>query len=391
MMPLAPFLRLLRVNASQLARMPGYCLTALLGFAGVMFILTVTTAARQSVLDMALNEQDSQHYMVMRAGSPSEMISLLSRDTHERVRANVAQAGMGERISTESLLAVNTRQRDGGPAHTMSLRGLEPAAGRLPGVRLVQGRWFAPGSAEVVVGQRASQQFAGLKPGDRIKWGQQQWSVVGVFAGGGGPAESEVWASLPAVQQAFRAEGSVQSAHVWPTRPTTSQELKRIIQTGNADDLEVISASDYAAGQMRFLLQFSDSASLVLGVYLVCCVLLATMSTMDSLMEPRQKTWRVIQAMGYDKRWLLMAAAAEGLLIGVLGGALGVGAATLLFDATMVGSSAAAQQFVYVLNVKSGGATLLLLIAGLCGAAGAGWAARRLLGRGTGLPGFAAQ
>jgi hypothetical protein len=50
-----------------------------------------------------------------------------------------------------------------------------------PEVKIVEGRMFTPGTNEIVVGRGASRQFEGLTVGASVKWGQNNWQVVGIF------------------------------------------------------------------------------------------------------------------------------------------------------------------------------------------------------------------
>ena len=50
-----------------------------------------------------------------------------------------------------------------------------------PEVKIVEGRMFKPGTNEIVVGRAASRQFAGLTVGSTVKWGENDWQVVGIF------------------------------------------------------------------------------------------------------------------------------------------------------------------------------------------------------------------
>ena len=61
---------------------------------------------------------------------------------------------------------------------------------------------FEPGRNEVIVGAGAARAFAGLELG-KIPVGQNEWDVVGVFSGGGGSAESEIWTDAAVLQPAY--------------------------------------------------------------------------------------------------------------------------------------------------------------------------------------------
>ena len=76
------------------------------------------------------------------------------------------------------------------------------------------GRNFNTGTAEVIVGKGAYDQYAGVEIGDQIKVRDGFVTVVGIFSTEGDVHESEIWGDLPITQNIFRREGSVSSAIV---------------------------------------------------------------------------------------------------------------------------------------------------------------------------------
>ena len=79
------------------------------------------------------------------------------------------------------------------------LRGVGPAAFEIrKDFQIVDGRPFEWGRNEIIVGQGAAAEFAGLDLGKTVLIGKNEWSVVGVFSAGGGVSESEITAQLTA-------------------------------------------------------------------------------------------------------------------------------------------------------------------------------------------------
>src|SRR6266436_6022984 len=96
--------------------------------------------------------------------------------------------------------------RSGSDAEMSS--GVGPAAFAIRDeVRIVQGRRFERGVREVIVGGKASREFAGLRVGSRIAFRDSDWSVVGIFESGGDVHESEIWADADVAMSAFRRSG----------------------------------------------------------------------------------------------------------------------------------------------------------------------------------------
>src|SRR5438067_11077480 len=92
--------------------------------------------------------------------------------------------------------------------NNVPFRGVQPGAFALRDeLRLVEGRAFRRGVREVIVGRKASQQFAGLDVGSRIAFRDSDWTVVGIFETGGDVHESEIWADAEVALSAFRRQG----------------------------------------------------------------------------------------------------------------------------------------------------------------------------------------
>ena len=103
-------------------------------------------------------------------------------------------------------------RRATGMEANLVVRGVGPDASGLRGAfRIVEGRNFEPGKAELIAGRGAAREFAGVALGSVVRVREQQWTVVGIFEAGGSAYESEFWVDLPVAASAFRREGSVNS------------------------------------------------------------------------------------------------------------------------------------------------------------------------------------
>ena len=90
----------------------------------------------------------------------------------------------------------------------MPFRGVQPAAFAIRDeLKIVAGRRFERGVREVIVGKKATQEFAGLAVGSKIDFRDSDWTVVGIFETGGDVHESEIWADAEATMSAFRRVG----------------------------------------------------------------------------------------------------------------------------------------------------------------------------------------
>src|SRR5678816_1679547 len=109
--------------------------------------------------------------------------------------------------SSSSSTSPNVRRRPMPP-----FRGVGAAALAVRGdIKIIEGRKFESGRSEIIVGTGAARSFEGLDVGHKLRVGQNVWDVVGIFSGGGGAAESELWTDAAVLQAAYKRGESFQS------------------------------------------------------------------------------------------------------------------------------------------------------------------------------------
>jgi putative ABC transport system permease protein len=95
-------------------------------------------------------------------------------------------------VSPELLLSVNLPRKSDGNLSALSIRGLTPDFATVrPEVKITDGRMFATGVHEIIVGKSARDQFAHLDIGDTAKFHNGEWKVAGYFTSNGDVHESE--------------------------------------------------------------------------------------------------------------------------------------------------------------------------------------------------------
>ena len=97
-------------------------------------------------------------------------------------------------------------------SRTLALRGMDASGLSIrDGITLFEGRLFAPGAREIVVGASIVRDYPGFGIGAKVRLGAVDWTVVGHFAANGSAFESEIWSDIDAVRAAFDRQGEVQS------------------------------------------------------------------------------------------------------------------------------------------------------------------------------------
>lgn len=100
-----------------------------------------------------------------------------------------------ETVVLISLLKRNSRGNPDKPSNVV-IRGIDQRGLVLrPQVKLSAGRMFRPGASEIVAGASIAKRFAGAGIGEKLRFGQREWTVVGLFDAGNSGFDSEIWAT----------------------------------------------------------------------------------------------------------------------------------------------------------------------------------------------------
>src|SRR5690606_3351604 len=126
--------------------------------------------------------------IVLRGGSQAETNSVITREQVPLLSTlpGVSRDEKGHALlSPELSQVVNLESKADGTDVNAQFRGVGEMAWAVHDrVRIVEGRKFATGKREMVVGEGARSQFKGMEVGNTLTLGNQAWTVVGVFASG---------------------------------------------------------------------------------------------------------------------------------------------------------------------------------------------------------------
>lgn len=324
-------------NLRTLPQRRGAALAAVVGIAGVVAVLVgVLSIAEGFRAAMSVSGPDDVA-IVLRASADSEMTSGLGRD-EVRVVADapgIAEGADGPIASAELFVMINLPKRTTGTDANVPLRGVGQAAATVRGdVVIVEGRDFEPGRNEVIVGAGAARSFAGLDVGSTIRVGQNEWAVVGIFTGGGGAAESEIWTDAAVLQPAYRRGDSFQSvyAKLASPSPETFREFKDALTTDPRLKVKVVRQRDYLADQSTMLTDFIRSIGFTVAALMALGALFGALNTMYSAVAGRTREIATLRALGFGAAPVILSVLVESLALALMGGALGGGLAYVAFN-----------------------------------------------------------
>jgi putative ABC transport system permease protein len=325
------------VNLRNLPQRLGTSLVVIVGIAGVAGVLVAVLSMSEGFRHTLASTGRGDRVIMLRAGSDAEMSSGISRDQTQLVASlpAVARDASGRPLaSAELVVMVDLPRRGQTDPNNVPFRGVQPVAFTIrEEVALVEGRRFAPGVREVMVGRRAARQFEGLEVGSRIAFRDSDWVVVGIFASGGDVHESEIWADAEVAASAFRRTGfqSV-TARLVDGSAAGLEALTAAIGRDRRLSITVLREPEYYAKQSRVLSTLINVLGYTVATFMAVGAMFGALNCMYSAIASRQVEIATLRAIGFGGAPVVVSVLIESLILALVGGTLGGGLAYLYCD-----------------------------------------------------------
>jgi putative ABC transport system permease protein len=322
-------------NLRTIPERKGAALAAAVGIAGVVAVLVgVLSIAEGFRAAMTIKGADDV-VIILRTGADNEMTSGLSREEVRLISdaPGIARGPDGPLQSAELFVMINLPKRSTGTDANVPMRGVEKAALAVRGdIRLIEGRRFEPGRNEVIVGAGAARAFAGLEVGRTLRIGLTEWKVVGVFSGGGGSAESEIWTDAAVLQPAYHRGDSFQSVYVKLNSPQDFQAFKDWLTANPRLKVKAVRQAEFLYEQSTMLTTFIETIGYFIAALMALGALFGALNTMYSAVAARTREIATLRALGFGAEPVVMSILFESLVLALAGGITGALAAYLAFD-----------------------------------------------------------
>ncbi len=300
-------------------------LVAMVGVAGVVGVFVAVLSIGEGFKATMASTGSPDTVIVMRGGSDTEMMSVLSRDEVRIIQdgPGIVRGNNGALSSAELYMIADYPKRTTGTEANVPIRGVHPAAFAVRDrVRIVEGRRFEFGRNEVIVGEGAVREFSGLDLGSSLKLGEGQWTVVGIFTTGGTAADSEIWADSEVLMASFRRQ-AFQSVYARLNSPEAFEEFKSWLTTNPQLNIKVLPEMQYYEEQSRLLRGIvTGLGGLIAGLMGIGAVF-GAVNTMYSAVSARTREIATLRALGFGGAPVALSVLVESLLLALLGGALG--------------------------------------------------------------------
>jgi putative ABC transport system permease protein len=345
------------VGISTLRQRLGSSSVIVIGIAGVVGVLVALLAMGEGFQATLASGGRDDTAIVLRGGSVSESQSVLVRDDVDAIlqTPGVARDDQGRPLgSAELVVAASLRQKEGGDEANAQLRGVEANAWVLrPGLKIVEGRAFKPGLRELVVGQGAHRQFAGLDVGDEVKLGTQAWKVVGVFASGDA-YDSEVWSDRESVSAAYRRGNSAESVLLRLTSAAAFPTLKAKLASDPRLKVEASTTQDYFAKQSEGIAKVIRYVGITVGLIMGIGAVFGALNCMFAAVAARAREIATLRAIGFRGAPVVVSVMLETMLLALLGGVLGAAIVWLVFNGYTASTLSGFNQVMFQFRVSPG-------------------------------------
>lgn len=330
--------QIVTVSAMNLRNLPkrlGASSVAIFGVACVVGVFIGVLSMASGFQRTMISAGAADTAILLRSGATSEMSSGLSYEETQLVAQlpQVRRQGGEPLTSAELYVIVDIPKRSTNTDANVPLRGVQEDALRVrEGVEIIEGRMFEPGRNELLVGRGAQQQFAGLNVGNTLRFGQMEWTVVGVFADKGGLSESELWTDVRVLQSAYRRGNSFQSLRVKLASEQALEALKAEVASNPQLDLDVHRETEYLADQAEPLSLFIKGVGYPLAILMALGAVFGAINTMYASVSARTREIATLRAIGFGAFPVAVSTLLESLVLALVGGVIGALVVYLLFN-----------------------------------------------------------
>jgi putative ABC transport system permease protein len=302
-------------------------IVAVLGIAGTVGVFVAMLSLARGFKATLVSSGAEDNAIVMRAGATSEMMSGIRLEDVKIVQdaPGVARGADGPLVTSEVVVVAPFPLASTGTDANAQVRGVSANVLEIrKNVKIVQGRMFQPGLAELVIGKNASTSYAGLTLGNTINFGGGQWKIVGIFDAGGSAFDSEAWCDARVLDDVYKRPTNIfQSATIHLTSPAAFQQFKDSVTSDPRLNLDVSREIEYYSKQSTRMTQLITILGGLVAFVMAIGAIFGALNTMYSAVAERGREIATMRALGFGGGAVVFSFLIEALLISFVGGVIG--------------------------------------------------------------------
>jgi putative ABC transport system permease protein len=301
-------------------------IVAVAGIAGTVGVFIAMLSLARGFRATLVSSGSADNALITRAGATSEMTSGVGLDSVKIIQdaPGIARGAEGPLLTSEAVLMAPIPLLSTGTDANVELRGVSPNVFSIRrNIKIIEGRMFRPGLAELIAGKNATNAYSGLRVGNTIGLGTVRWQVVGIFDAGGSSFDSEVWGDAHLLNGAYKRPDTLsQSVTVHLDSPAALQQLKDSLTSDPRLNVDVAREIDYYAKQStRMTTLITILGGFVAGIMAIGAVF-GALNTMYSAVAERGREIATMRALGFGAAAVVISFLIEALLISFVGGAI---------------------------------------------------------------------
>jgi len=302
-------------------------IVAVLGIAGTVGVFVAMLSLAHGFKATLVASGSAGNVLVMRAGSPSEMMGGVTLESVKVIQdaPGIARGANGPLVTQEVVGVVPIPLISTGTDANVQVRGVSPNVLEIrPTVKMAQGEMFQAGRTQLVVGKNASTTYAGLKVGNKVNFGGGQWDVAGIFDAGGSSFDSEVWCDAHVLNDILKRPSNIfQSVTVHLTSPDAFQQFKDSVTSDPRLDVDATREVDYYAKQSTTMTTLITVLGGLVAAIMAIGAVFGALNTMYSAVSERGREIATMRALGFGAGSVVFSFLVEALLISFIGGVIG--------------------------------------------------------------------
>ncbi len=265
--------------------------------------------------------------LLLRKGADSEISSGISLEHSNIIKAHpdVAVGPDGRpRASAEMVIVVNKPRLGQTGSSNVMLRGVDAAAADLRGgLTIVAGRMFTPGTDEVIVAKRIAGRFANCGVGDKLRFEQRDFTVVGQFTASGSAFESEIWGDANVLMPALNRTGYYQTMVFRMKDPARFAQLKKELEADPRLQVDVKHEREFYAAQSEAFTGLITAVGTFITVIMAIGALFGAANTMYATIGARTREIAMLLVLGFSPVAVMASFVLESVLLSLIGGVVG--------------------------------------------------------------------
>jgi putative ABC transport system permease protein len=301
---------------------------AILGIAGAVGVFIAMLALANGFEAALATSGSPLNAKVRRAGTNSEMESGMAREETRIIGdgPGVARAADNTPLISAEVVVVTALPKAGYTTDAnVTVRGVSSLGVQVhDNVRITDGRFFAPGLAELVVGRGVVRTIQGFSLGAQPRFGGRVWTVVGLFDSDGSAFDSEIWCDARLLNESFARPPEVsQSVTAHLASPEAFKAFKDALTSDPRLNVQVERERDYYASRSTTVSALIRTLGFLVAFVMGIGSIFAALNTMYSAVAARAREIATLRAIGFGGLSVIASFVVESLLIALVGGVVG--------------------------------------------------------------------